>query len=202
MLRLQPPVHRGPPFEELIRRRRSVRSFSDRALTLEQLGELCFATQGVTGAVAGRPLRTAPSAGATHPLALYAVARRVDGVEAGGHLYLPLEHALELVAPGDLQRRLSSAGLGQSCLVEAAVTFVIAAVPAFIGKRYGDRAARYIAMEAGHAAQNLLLAAISLGLGACPVGAFVEDEVERALGIDRRVSSALYLIPVGRPTGA
>jgi nitroreductase len=62
------------------------------------------------------------------------------------------------------------------------------------------RGPRYVHLEAGHAAQNLLLQAVALGLGAVPIGAFDDDRLSRALGLpaDHR---PLYLIPVGRPAG-
>ena len=53
-------------------------------------------------------------------------------------------------------------------------------------------------MEAGQASQNVLLQAVSLGLGAVPIGAFDDAEVQRVLGLaDGAVP--LYLVPVGRP---
>jgi SagB-type dehydrogenase family enzyme len=74
----------------------------------------------------------------------------------------------------------------------------ISAVTARTAGRYGaDRAVRYVALEVGHAAQNVLLEAVSLGLAAVPIGAFDDDQVARVLGLG--ISEApLYLIPVGR----
>ena len=56
----------------------------------------------------------------------------------------------------------------------------------------------YVHMEVGHAAQNLLLEAVALGLGGVPVGAFEDDALQNALGLpaDQR---PLYLVPVGHP---
>jgi nitroreductase len=78
--------------------------------------------------------------------------------------------------------------------------FVIAAVPARTAGTYGGtRGRRYVCLEAGHAAQNLLLQATARGLGAVPIGAFDDARVRRALDLptDHEV---LYLIPVGEPT--
>jgi nitroreductase len=62
--------------------------------------------------------------------------------------------------------------------------------------RYGDRADRYVLLEAGHAAQNLLLEAVAMGLGAVPIGAFDDVAVSQAMELaDGEVP--LYLIPVG-----
>jgi nitroreductase len=53
-------------------------------------------------------------------------------------------------------------------------------------------------LEAGHAAQNLLLQAVSLGLGAVPVGGFYDDQVGKAVSLPSN-EQALYLVAVGRP---
>ncbi|HEY7677906.1 MAG TPA: nitroreductase family protein, partial [Candidatus Methylomirabilis sp.] len=64
--------------------------------------------------------------------------------------------------------------------------------------KYGDRGrARYVPMDAAHAAENVLLQAVALDLGAVPVGAFEDEAVRRALGISAD-EVPLYLIPIGR----
>ncbi|MBM3696522.1 MAG: SagB/ThcOx family dehydrogenase, partial [Actinobacteria bacterium] len=68
-------------------------------------------------------------------------------------------------------------------------------------ERYGGRAERYVILEAGHAAQNILLQAVALGLGAVPVGAFDDGAVRRVLAMSASWTP-LYIIPVGRPAGA
>ena len=81
----------------------------------------------------------------------------------------------------------------------APVVLVITGVMARTAWKYGgDRAWRYVNLEAGHAAQNVLLQASVMGLGAVPVGAFDDNGVMDVLGLpaDHR---PLYLIPVGRP---
>ena len=70
-------------------------------------------------------------------------------------------------------------------------------VPARITGKYADRGIRYMWMEAGHAAQNLLLAAAAMDLGAFPIGAFNDAEVAEALGLSSQ-EDPLYVIPVGR----
>jgi SagB-type dehydrogenase family enzyme len=64
--------------------------------------------------------------------------------------------------------------------------------------KYGSRAERYVLIEVGHAAQNLLLQAAVLGLGAVPTGAFRDDEVSELLGFDDG-TQPWYLIPIGHP---
>ncbi len=181
------PKKRGAlSLEEALARRRSERSFVRRTLDREQISQLLWAAQGVTE---GR-LRTAPSAGALYPLEVYLVTGE------GIYHYLPQSHELEPIAEGDLLPQLSKAALGQECVREAPVSVVIAAVYQRAERRYGERAARYVWIEAGHVAQNVHLQAVAMGLGSVPVGAFDDRQVHRVLSLPES-QMPLYIIPVG-----
>lgn len=129
---------------------------------------------GVTADWGGR---TAPSAGLLYPLEVYVVT--ADGVNH----YLPEGHRLEQVTTGDTRDELAGAALDQEALHSAPGVFVIAAEYAGTEGRYGDRAERYVHLEAAHAAQNGLPKAVDLGLGAVPIGAFDDAVVEQVLGL-------------------
>jgi SagB-type dehydrogenase family enzyme len=184
-----PDVTFGRPLNAALSARRSVREFAATPLTTTEIGQLLWAAQGVTSAD-GR--RTAPSAGALYPLEVYLVS--ADGLA----LYLPTEHALQRLASEDRRARLADAALGQAVVREAPAVIVITAVPERTAVRYGDRATRYVWLEAGHAAQNVLLEAVSLGLGAVPMGAFDDARVSTVLELPPN-EVPLYLIPVGHP---
>ncbi len=191
IIALPPPRLEGPlSLEACLQQRRSTREFSEQTLTSEAIAQLLWAAQGITDP---RGFRTAPSAGALYPLEVYAV-----GVEGVLH-YNPVDHTLISVKDGDVRRDLSQAALGQRPVAEAPVVVVITGVNERTQAKYGaERAPRYVLLEAGHAAQNVLLQAVALGLGAVPIGAFDDAEVQRVLGLpsDHR---PLYLIPVGHP---
>jgi SagB-type dehydrogenase family enzyme len=186
------------PLDRALKERRSVREFSARALSLEELARLAWAAQGV---VTPRGQRTAPSAGALYPLELHVVAGNVQGLEPGVYRYEPSQHRFDLIAGGDRRQALVDAAKGQAWLGQAAAVFVFAAVERRITPKYGERGVRYMHMEAGHAAQNLLLQAVALGLGAAPVGAFSDKAVHSAAALPRDAQT-LYLIPVGRAPDA
>lgn len=188
---LPPPATAGAnSLESVLAKRRSVRRFQDEALTTQQVGQLCWAAQGVSDKARG--LRTAPSAGATYPLELYVV------TAAGVRRYLPAAHAMESHLGGDVREALCQAALGQQCIAQAPAVFVIAADVSRTARRYHDRAQRYVDMEVGHAAQNLLLQAVALDLGAVPVGAFQDAEVAKVLKLPAE-HAPLYMVPVGKP---
>jgi SagB-type dehydrogenase family enzyme len=176
--------------EEAISRRHSVREFTKETLNERELSQLLWVTQGITRR---EGYRAAPSAGALYPLELYVA------TPTGFYHYRPREHQLKRLSDRDLRPAIYRAGLEQECLLEAPAVFVIAAVYERTAQKYGQaRTPRYVHMEAGHAAQNLLLEAVALALGGVPVGAFHDDEVRRVLSlpVDHR---PIYLLPVGHP---
>ena len=186
-----PPARTASPvsLEEALQQRRSVREFLRDPLSDQELGQLLWAAQGVTDPEGHR---TAPSAGALYPLEIYAVT-----ATAMLH-YDPATHSVTTHLTGDYRRDLKAAALDQEFLAEAPVTLVITAVYERTAVKYGDRAARYVHLEAGHAAQNVLLEAVALGLGAVPIGAFSDERLETVLElpVDER---PIYLIAVGHP---
>jgi len=187
---LPAPRQDGPlSLEETLLRRRSVRAFTDQALTTEQLAQLLWAAQGITDP---RGFRTAPSAGALYPLELYVVS--ADGF----YRYQPEGHQLLQLAQEDLRSAVWQAGLQQDALRDAPAVFLITAVYQRTADKYGERATRYVDIEAGHAAQNLLLQAVALGLGGVPIGAFHDDALGTALSLPAD-HAPLYLLPVGYP---
>ena len=185
---LPPPEEKGlRSLEEVLAARRSVRAFKGAALTPKQLGQLLWSAQGVSDRARG--LRTAPSAGALYPLEVYAVT--VEGV----FRYVPERHAIRKVRGGDVRQSLAAA-LGQSWVAEAPASVVITAVYARTARKYGERARRYVDMEAGCAAQNVLLQATAMGLGSVLVGAFDDRRVQEVLGCAAE-EEPLLIVPVG-----
>jgi SagB-type dehydrogenase family enzyme len=174
--------------EETLARRRSVREFADARLTLAELGQLLWAAQGITHPDG---FRTAPSAGALYPLQVYLV------IPGGAYRYEPPGHRLLSQVQGDVRRALYDAALQQDAVLQAPAVIVIAAVYARTARKYGEeRSPRYVHLEAGHAAQNALLQAVALDLGAVPIGAFYDDRVKQVLALPAD-HQPLYLIPVG-----
>ena len=148
---------------------------------------------------AGYALRTAPSAGALYPVETYVVAHRVDGLERGVYHYAVLDRALERLRAGDARLDVMHAALDQGIAYEAAAVFVWSAVWQRSIWKYGQRAYRYVPLDAGHIAENVALAAVGLGLGSCQIAAFYDDEANDLLGLDGESESAIYMTVVGRP---
>jgi len=191
---LPPPALSGDKsLEEVLAQRHSDRRFEDQRLTTAEIGQLLWAAQGITRE-SGR--RTAPSAGSLYPLELYVA------TSEGVFHYDPANHSLLLTGQGDSRANLYQAAGRQESVRQAPAVFIVTAVYQRTAKKYGpERGPRYVHLEAGHAAQNLLLQAVALGLGAVPVGSFEDEEVQKALGLPTD-HEPLYLIPVGHTAGS
>jgi len=200
------PTHTGLPpktlgivsVEEALARRRSIREYSQKPLTVEEVMKLLWAAQGITLQPYG--FRTAPSAGGTYPLEVYVVAKPsgVEGLEAGIYHYQPRDHSLICRINGDFSGQLMAAALDQEWVGSAPVNFVVTAVFERTTGKYGERGVRYVWQESGHAAQNIYLEAVALGLGNVVIGAFHDAEVQRILALSDQ-EKPLYVIPVGVP---
>jgi SagB-type dehydrogenase family enzyme len=188
---LPPPDTSGDlSVEAAIEQRRSVRQFTDEPLSTEQIGQLAWAAQGITDEARG--FRATPSAGALYPIELYLV------TPDGAYHYVPEDHALAVLHEDDRRGRLAQAALGQGHVRDAPLVMVVTGVVARTASKYGDRANRYVFMEAGHLAQNVHLQAEALGLGSVPVGAFDDGAVADCLEL-RDDHEPVYLLPVGHP---
>lgn len=195
---LQPKTSGSISVEEALAKRRSIREYAEKSLTIEQVMQLLWAAQGITHRQYG--FRTAPSAGGTYPLEIYLVTKPsgVERLEAGIYRYEPRDHRLIERIRGDFSRQLMAAALDQEWIGSAPVNFVITAVFDRTTGRYGERGVRYVWQETGHAAQNIYLQAVALGLGNVVVGAFHDAEVQRILELSDQEKPA-YVIPVGVP---
>jgi SagB-type dehydrogenase family enzyme len=167
--------------EQALAARRSTRTFKPEPISLDQLSQLLWAAQGVTGPD-GR--RNAPSAGTMFLLELCVLVGAVEQLQTGAYRYLAATHALERVSDRDLRAAVSEAAIGEQPWLEQAAAVVIMAANArealdhFKDQRpLGQRGLRYANMEVGHASQNMYLQATTLGLGGVFVGGFDDDAI-------------------------
>jgi SagB-type dehydrogenase family enzyme len=184
----------------LLQRRRSRRAHKpEQPLSRGLLSALLWATQGLTARRGDTYFRTAPSAGGLYPVETYLLVRAVDGLDPGIYHFRPLTADLEFLKGGNYAGALASAALGQEMVADAQVTFIWSAVLERGTWKYRERAYRYIYIDAGHIGQNLYLAAEGLGLGACTIGAFFDDDVNKLIGVDGIDETVIYMGCVGWP---
>lgn len=137
--------------------------------------------------------RRAPSAGGLYPLEWYVAARDVPGLETGAYHYDPHRQGLERLGDARGDEWL----LDAETFRPAAAFVVVTAVLPRLKVKYDERAYRFALLEAGHAAQNALLAAEAVGAGAVPVGGYYDDRVHDALELDGVEEVALYVLAFG-----
>ncbi|HEY2544365.1 MAG TPA: SagB family peptide dehydrogenase [Gaiellaceae bacterium] len=180
---LQPPCS----LWSAIARRRSRRDFGGE-LGAAELATILDAAYGVRD----EHRRTVPSGGALYPLELH-VAIRSRGV----HRYDPGLHALEehdLCDPWPaLERACPLPGL----LENGFAAILLLAVFGRTRFKYGLRGYRFALLEAGHVAQNVVLAAAALNLPALPLGGFYDAQVDELVGADGVNESVVYAVVVG-----
>ncbi|MEO0185599.1 MAG: SagB/ThcOx family dehydrogenase [candidate division WOR-3 bacterium] len=187
MINLPEPQFTNVSLEDCIQKRRSIREFEKKDLTIQQISNILWSAQGITDSV--REFRAVPSAGATYPLEVF-VAKK-DGL----FRYIPDGHKLNKEQDTDLRKDIARAALNQMFIADAGIVIIITAVYNRTAWRYGERAYRYINNEVGHCAQNIHLEAVALGLGSVPIGAFDDEKIKKILKL--KEEEPLYIIPVG-----
>lgn len=188
--------------EKALRLRRTTRIFSSRNVDLSMISRLLWALQGITytdESSEGKKVfhRSAPSAGMTYPLKVYVV------LSGGLYRYEPRRHVLCLVNEGDFRESLSEAAFSASnkeAIRTTPLIIILAAdnERALMATPLLENACRFVHLEAGHAAQSLLLQAVSLGLGVCTMTSYNIAKVYEVLKLPLN-HRPIYLLPVGFP---
>ena len=184
-------------FTEVLRKRKSIRSFSFQPLNKVDLSFLLWASTGIQRTEHNYEFRTAPSAGALYPIETYIAANNVEDLSEGIYHYNIKNHMLEEIKLGKFGNKLAHAALDQEMCADASVVFLWTAVFGRSKWKYQQRAYRYIYLDAGHIAQNLALASTSINCGSCQVGAFFDDEINSMMDLDGVLESAICLSVVG-----
>lgn len=188
---------------QAIAARRSRRSFLGEAIDASDLACILQSSYGVTSSVEAAdgsrllPLRAVPSGGALYPLELFVVALRVDGIGPGLYHFDPLRPALETMQTDTVPDEVARLSTYPEIVSPCSALLLLAAVFGRSRFKYGLRALRFTLLEAGHAAQNAVLAATALGLGAVPLGGFYDRPTDDFIGLDGVNESVLYSIAVG-----
>ncbi len=193
-------------FRDIMDQRRSVRSFNGRAVSLQQLAGMLWCGSGITGEFrddAGellRYLRTTPSAGALYPVENYVISFAVDDLEKGLYHYNVKNHQLECLQTGDMLRYFRAPFYQEEIYQGAAGVILLTAVFRRTMFKYGERGYRYVLLEIGHVAQNIISAATAFDLGTVAICGYVDAEMDQLLDVDGVEESTVYLIAFGHGT--
>lgn len=187
-------------FLHVINSRKSHRVYTQKKMDLLQLSYLLWCSQGVKE-IRGKSyatIRTVPGGGARHPFEVYMTIKDVEGLKNGFYHYLPMKHHIEcLREEDDLDDFITESLEGQAWAAKANVVFYYSFVCYRAEWRYGIYAHRMNMADAGHVTENLYLAATSIGLGGCAIGAVVEQPCNEVFGLDGEEEFIFYAMPVG-----
>jgi SagB-type dehydrogenase family enzyme len=183
--------------ERTIVNRRSTRFYDGEFLTFKELKAVLDFTYQPQNYV-DQNLEGSPDYFDLNLVETFVAVSGVTGLEEGCYYYAPKSQELRQIRFKNFRRELHFLCLGQDLGRDAgAVIFHTADLKEAV-KRYGDRAYRYLHMDAGHLGQRLNLAAIYLGLGVSGIGGFFDDQVNEVLGIPQD-EAVLYITTLGRP---
>lgn len=188
---------------EVMLKRRTNRNARPDPISLMQLSECLYAGFGVTGFVKTEtcllPLKMTPSGGARNPFEAFIWVRNVHDVPPGVYHYSGLDHSLERMEtdgdhlPVDLFK-------GQDWANSMpAIIFLVAALRRTTWKYNDPNAYRVVMIEAGHIAQNMMLACANNNLTACPTAALSHRHVSSLLGLSDITQTPIYAVLVGKP---
>lgn len=197
------------PLGDAFARRASRRAFLPEPLDLAELAWLLRAVSGVRQVIKRQgggvvTLRAAPSAGARHPLDTLIAVFDVKGLDPGLYRYMPLDDTLDFTGRVPSRSEMTSACLDQEFCGSSSVVFIWTAVPYRTEWRYGPVSPKLIALDAGHACQNLYLAVEAIGAGTCAIGAYDQELSDAMCGLEGIDEFVVYMAPVGkvRQTGS
>lgn len=174
--------------EALKRRESHPQTTPTRALTLNDLSLLLTPLSQKDAS----QHRYYPSGGALYPIETYIISSFEYGANNFVYHYNPKAHALEKLwaVPEEFDFNDLFSQKDPQKEIQAAIIF--SAVWDRSAKKYGDFAYNLALLEAGHMAQNILLAATELTIEICPMGGFNEESTVLILDITNDTEQVIY----------
>jgi SagB-type dehydrogenase family enzyme len=192
----------GMGLEEAILRRKSGRRFGREPIPAGSLARLLYLANAVRHPERGPDAvsdRNAPSGGGLGSVEIFCVALGVQGVEPGLYHFDTVCHDLALRRRGHFGTWLEAMAFSQAEWSEAGAVLVLTCAMGRLTRKYGLRGYRLGLLDAGHVSQNLQLVATALGLQACAISGFIDEELNRSLELDGLDRCAVLAIAVGAP---
>lgn len=200
------------PLGPVVRSRRSVRRYTGKAVSLQDLSTILYHAGGISGHLhvdtvpetvgLGKSdrvgVRSAVSGGGLYPVDLFVLALNVEGLKARAYRYAPKHHALKPAGPAELPEVRGLAQFGEIAAERSA--FMIGYVYNLFrnARKYGDAALAFALIETGAIAAHVHLTCTALGLGSCDVGSFVKGKFERLFDADGISRHMVHLSVVGK----
>ncbi|WP_251861300.1 SagB family peptide dehydrogenase [Clostridium sp. Marseille-Q2269] len=191
----------------IIKSRRSVRKYSNKTMSLNDVSNILYYTQGICDEVEPYnlsnndkkiALRANPSAGGLYPIQIYMYMRNIKDLRDGIYAYYPYSHSLKQVK---VKRELLKVeNFAEFAVINAeCANLVVFYVYSFLknSRKYGDAGLSYALIETGEMAQNLQLVSTALGYGACDIGGYEKQYIEELLNLDGILKHVVHMTVVG-----
>lgn len=181
---------------EVLKKRRSIRDFSETSLSKQELSNLFY---WACGEGVGEGHRVYPSGGGRFPVELYVVnlAAQAD-FGAGVYHYNFKEHNFDILWKKDFSKEERAAMFGYPWAKKSSIVILMTGVFNRTINKYGERGYRFVLLEAGHIGQNLSLVSTALGLGSCALGGVNEEYFEDLLDLEKDEESLVYSMVIGK----
>jgi SagB-type dehydrogenase family enzyme len=186
---------------KLLKLRRSNRKFNRYKITLKELSYI------MNGAAINKienndiyyqSYRSYPSAGARYPLEIYLIVLKAKDLDRGCYHYNVKHNCLEYMWKYK-ENQVKEIFTGQSFVLKSSLIVVITAAVRRGLSKYKERYFRFVLIEAGHLAQNLLLLATKIGLKCCSIGGFQEKKILELFDImEDELELPIYAIAIGK----
>lgn len=181
-----------------LRKRKSIREFNGEPITIRLLSTLLYYSFGCKEAKddSSFPSYFYPVAGGFNSLRVFVRINNVTGIKNDIYLYNPKHHILEPMnkeIKNDYNKITGSYEIAKKCNV----SLHIAGDMEFIGYKYGERAYRFMNLEAGHAVQNVYLISAALDIGCVASGGFLDSEFFEYYSINAEKMYLLYETFIG-----
>ena len=195
------------PFEALALDQPEHESEEDFIPTIHDLSALLYYSAGVTN-VGNLPgggkmyFRAAACTGALYHIELYLVCGTMPDLAAGVYHYGAHDHSLRKLREGDHRQVLADSAGGPDGtgaeVAQAPAILVCSSVFWRNSWKYQDRAYRHCFWDSGTILANMLATSSARRVPHGLVSAFVDDPVNRLLGLDTNTEVALHMVALGR----
>jgi len=178
--------------------RESKRDFLRKPIDIKPFSDLLFYSGGLKKLAFKKEenKRFYPSAGARYPLEIYPFVFSVKTIKPAIYHYHVKSHSLEKLYEAPFFNTTMKQ-FDQPWIRKASALIIVSAIFDRTEDKYGDRGLRHIYTEYGHYAQNISLISSELGLGACSIGGFIDDGLNKLLDFDKIDESVIGVIAIG-----
>ena len=186
-------------FSEILKKRKTIRSFSSDPLSLDILSSILYSSIAYDEENESFGKRPFPSGGALYPLETYLLVHNVEGLERGVYHYSSMEHSIAKLYAEEsyFQEVYQTLIVPMKTTTPPQVFILMTLLKSRCIKEYGSLVYPLGFLEAGHRGQNIVLAATAQDVASCPLGSPLYDEIHQLLTIDGVNEHHIYAIALG-----